>query len=111
MRKYDSYSDSNPPFLRRVIGPMFVVAAIFYLGFHALSGERGLFALFTETRRLESLQAELAEVKTKREAMDHKVKLLSDNSLDLDMLDEQVRRVLGKTGKNEVVYFLKPNKE
>jgi cell division protein FtsB len=33
------------------------------------------------------------------------VKLLSSKSLDLDMLDEQVRRILGMTGKDEIVYF------
>jgi cell division protein FtsB len=31
--------------------------------------------------------------------------LLSDSSLDLDLLDEQSRRVLGMAGKGETVIF------
>lgn len=100
-----TYPDSPRPFARRVIGPLLVVLAMFYLSFHAVSGERGLFALFAESRKLEVLKAELAEVKAKREALEHKVHLLSDSSLDRDLLDEQARRVLGKAGKGEVVYF------
>ena len=105
MRKNATWSDTQPPFIRRVSGSMFLVLVMFYLGFHAVSGERGAFALFKETRKLEKLQEELAEVKAKRETLDHKVHLLSDNSLDLDLLDEQVRRVMGLAGKDEIVYF------
>ncbi len=106
MGKYATTYDSQRPFVKRVAGPLVFVFALFYLGFHAVSGERGLFALFTETRRLETLKAELAEVHAKREALDLKVRHLSSASLDLDLLDEQVRRVLGMTIKDEVVYFL-----
>ena len=84
---------------------MFLVLVMFYLGFHAVSGERGVFALFKETRKLEKLQTELTEIKTKHEALERKVRLLSDNSLDLDLLDEQARRVMGMAGKDEIVYF------
>ena len=84
---------------------MFLVLAMFYLGFNAVSGERGLFAWFKETRNLEKLQTELSDVKAKHDALEHKVHLLSDNSLDLDLLDEQARRVIGMAGKDEIVYF------
>jgi cell division protein FtsB len=82
---------------------------MFYLGFHAISGERGLIALFTESHRLEGLKAELADMTQQRQALEGKVQRLSDKSLDLDLLDEQVRRVLGMAQKNEVVYFLSDN--
>ncbi len=85
---------------------MLVVFAIFYLGFHAVSGDRGLYALFRETRKLDTLTMQLEEVRAERLALEHKVKLLSGQSLDLDMLDEQVRRILGLTGNDEIVYFL-----
>ena len=47
----------------------------------------------------------LTEVKNKHQALERKVHLMSDDSLDLDLLDEQVRRVLGMANKNEIVYF------
>lgn len=95
--------------VKRVAGQLVFFSIMFYLGFHAFSGERGLFALYSESRHLEELKGELAQVKGEREALGHKVKLLSSNSLDLDMLDEQARLVLGKVGRNEIVYFLNDN--
>lgn len=71
-----------------------------------VSGERGVFALMRETSRLENMKGELAEIKTKREALENKVQKLSNNNLDLDLLDEQARIVLGRAGKDEVVVFL-----
>jgi len=91
--------------IKRIAGPFFLILVMFYLGFHAVSGERGVFALFRETRKLEILNTELTEVKAKHLALERKVHLLSDDSLDVDMLDEQVRRVLGMANKNEIVYF------
>ena len=102
MRKSSTYLEAPRPFAKRAAGPLLIVLVMFYLMFHAVSGERGVFALFTETRRLAVLKAELAEVHAKREALEHKVQLLSRRSLDLDLLDEQVRRILGMTGKDEV---------
>ena len=111
MRKSAAWSsyvperDAHRPFVKRVAGPFLLIFIMFYLGFHAVSGERGVFALFRETRKLEIINAQLAEVKAKHDALERKVYLLSDNSLDLDLLDEQVRRVLGMANQNEIVYF------
>jgi cell division protein FtsB len=106
MKRADTWNEGQRPFIKRVAGPLFLVLVTFYLGFHAVSGERGVFALFKETRKLDDLKAELVEVHAKRATLDHKVQLMSDSSLDLDLLDEQVRRVLGMANKSEVVYFL-----
>lgn len=93
---------------RPLLGSFLLIFCMFYIGFHAVSGERGVFALFKESRRLEELQVRLAEVTAEHDALAHKVRLLSDSSLDLDMLDEQARRVLGRANGNEVVYFTAP---
>ena len=106
----ETWLDFPRPLTKRLAGPFLIMAVMFYLGFHAVSGERGVFALFKETRRLEELKKELAEVKAKHDALEHKVMLLSDKSLDLDLLDEQVKRVLGKANKDEVVYFIDDSK-
>lgn len=106
MPRFDTIGDVRRSFFARMARPLLFVCALFYLGFHTVSGERSVFALFKETKRLESLKAELQEVTAKREALEKKVRLLSSSSLDLDMLDEQARLVLGLVGKNEVVYFM-----
>ena len=93
-------------FTRRAIGPLFGVLALFYLAFHTVNGERGIFALIKASSQLETLKGQLAEVSAKRQAMESRVALISNQSLDLDMLDERARIVLGYTGKDERVIFL-----
>ena len=74
--------------------PLLLACAFFYLGFHSVSGERGLVAWFKENRRLEQLKDQLADATARREVYEKKIRLLSGGSLDLDMLDEQARAVL-----------------
>lgn len=107
MRKTKLYAAVRKPFSKRAAGPLACVLVLFYLCFHAVSGERGVVAMFKETRRLELIRAELEKTVAEREALDARVRALSSNSLDLDLLDEQARRILGLAGRNEVVYFLK----
>ena len=100
-------SETSLSLPRRLIGPFICVLVLFYLGFHAVSGERGLVVLFKETRKLEQLEAKLDAVQSRRAQMEKKIRLMSSRSLDLDMLDEQARQVIGYAGKDEVVLFTK----
>lgn len=100
-----AFADSKRSALKRAAAPLFCVLALFYLGFHAVSGERGVLAYLKESRHLESLKEELASVVAEHEALDKKVKMLSSQSLDLDLLDERARLILGRAGKDEVVVF------
>ena len=52
---------------------------------------------------LEKLEAESARIKSEIEAHETLTKRMSDNYLDLDLLDEQAREVLGMVRSNEVV--------
>ena len=89
--------------LRQVTGPLLLSASIFYLSFHALSGERGLYALLKEERKLELIQGNLDDITAQRKDMEHKVRLMSAGSLDLDLLDEQSRIMLDNAAEDEVV--------
>ncbi len=109
MRKNSVFTDIRLWVAHRFLVPLFCVLVLFYLAFHSVSGERGVVALFKEDRNLELLKAELEQVRSEREALESKVHRLSSNSLDLDLLDEQARRVLGLAGKNEVVIFTDSN--
>ena len=74
-----------------------------YFAFAALQGENGIFrriqindeALRLQ-RELDVLNAEIAEMQN----MTHR---LSDSYLDLDLLDEQARKVLGYIRSDEIV--------
>lgn len=89
--------------LRRFAGPLFFAVALSYLSFHALSGDRGLYALVKETHKLDAVTKELADARAKRTELERKVVHMRSDSLDLDLLDEQSRRILGESGKDEMV--------
>jgi cell division protein FtsB len=90
----------------KFLGPLFCAALVFYFGFHALNGDRGIYALIKEQRRLELMNAELERVSSERMELDHRVRMLSSSSLDLDLLDEQAREVLGFVAPDEDVILL-----
>ena len=88
---------------RGVIVPVLCAGMIGYFGYHMVEGDRGLKAyarLSEEITRAETAYAGVAE---ERARLERRVKLLRSSSLDLDMLDEQSRRVLGVIGPEDVV--------
>lgn len=87
----------------RLVRPLFIVAGMFYLGYHAMHGERGLYALVREQHEKAVLEQELAKTKAEREKVELRVSHLRDGSLDLDLLDEQMRRMLGVMKPGEIV--------
>lgn len=87
----------------RMIQPLMWLLLTFYAGYHALHGERGLYALMREKRELASLKTEYITTKTEREKTELRVTHLRDTSLDRDLLDEQMRRMMGVMKKNEVM--------
>lgn len=89
--------------VRRFAQPIGLVCILFYLGFHTFHGERGLYALFREKKELQLLEKELTETRVKRQQLESKVTRLRDGSIDLDLLDEQMRRMLGVSKPGEIV--------
>ena len=68
---------------------------MFYFGFHALTGDRGIL---TGARREETLAARTAELKSlqaERIDLEHRVELLHDSNLSRDLLEERARVLLG----------------
>lgn len=80
-----------------------VAGAVTYFGMRTIQGENGFFAklaIETEERRL---TAELEATRAERAALENVTRRLSDGYLDLDLLDERVRDVLGYARSDEVV--------
>ncbi len=90
----------SPRLIFKLVSLAFML--VFFV-FHALNGNYGLYALVREQYRITTLKQKLAEVSKEREDLEHRVKLMRDTSLDADMLDEQARRTLGVTSKDEVI--------
>ena len=92
-----------PTIPTRSLRAMLLLFVIFYLCFHAVSGERGILAWFKAQHRLAAIEIELSEAREMRKVIGKRVSLLSGSQIDHDMLDEQARRVLGFARDNEVV--------
>ena len=97
-----------PSIPTRALRAMLLLFIIFYLCFHAISGERGILAWFKATHQLAAIEVELEDARVKREVIGKRVALLSGPEIDHDMLDEQARRVLGFARQNEMVVLNQP---
>jgi cell division protein FtsB len=83
----------------------FVVASglALYFTFAAVQGDYGLFRRAEIEQKTRQLTAELAETNAEIKRMENLTHRLSDGYLDLDLLDEQARRVLGMIRPDEIV--------
>lgn len=80
---------------------MFSLAA--YFTFAAVQGDFGLFRRVKIQAQEQELSLQLSALKTEVAVMENKTRRMSDTYLDLDLLDEQARKVLGLARGDEIV--------
>ena len=80
-----------------------VVALVAYFSFSAIQGPYGLLNLFKIEAHEARLKLELNNITLRRVAAQNRAHRLSDESLDLDLLDEQSRKVLGYIRGDEII--------
>lgn len=78
-------------------------AVSIYFIFAAVQGDYGLFRRVEIIADKERLEAELAALEAEVAHMENLTHRLSDNYLDLDLLDQQARDVLGLLRSDEIV--------
>ncbi len=74
-----------------------------YFTFAAVQGDYGLFRRVEILAEKQQLEAELALAQAEVAHMENLTRRLSDNYLDLDLLDQQARDVLGMIRADELV--------
>jgi cell division protein FtsB len=89
--------------LRPVIGPALGACLVGYFVYHTVQGDHGLLARNRVAAELAAAEAQLATLKAEREALEHRVDLLSPEHFDLDMLDERARAMLNYAHPDELV--------
>lgn len=89
--------------LQRTVIAVLSFGIFIYFLFHLLHGDRGYFALQGERLRLSQTQGKYKNIKAEREQLQRRVTLLRPQSLDIDMLDERVRAVLGYAHPNDLI--------
>lgn len=74
-----------------------------YFAYHLIHGDRGYFAWKGLEMKLAKASDKYDKTMTERLALENRVKLLRPKSLDIDMLDERARVVLGFVKPDEKV--------
>ena len=81
-----------------------LILSIYFL-LATFKGEYGLLKKYQMLATENVLKVELVYLKNKNQALLNKVNRLSVSSLDLELLDEQARRVLGMIGEKELIIY------
>ena len=74
-----------------------------YFTFAAVQGDFGLFRRVEIQAEAEELRLDLGRLQSQAVEMENLTRRLSDDYLDLDLLDEQARSVLGLVRADEIV--------
>lgn len=89
------------------LGTLLFFAAAFllsaYFTFAAVQGDYGLFRRIEIEAEAEGLQKDLERLNQEIAQMENLTRRLSDDYLDLDLLDEQARSVLGLARADEII--------
>ena len=88
---------------RYLIAPLFGSLALVYLIYYGVQGDRGLLAWIQRGQDVVVAEQKLAAERVHRDALAHRVALLSPESLDLDLLDERARAVLNLAKPGEII--------
>ena len=92
-------------YLGRLAMPAITAVFLTYFGYHSVHGEFGLEATERFNQQLVDRKARLAVLVEKRQTIEKEVALLSDGSLERDMLDERARFALNMSRSDEIVIF------
>ena len=92
---------------RHAVAPVLGIGIFGYFAYHAIEGDRGLFAYMRMKEHVaeaEQMRLEVAEI---RAELDRRVSLMRPDHTDPDMLDERARSMLNLAQPDEVVIFNK----
>lgn len=85
-----------------LVVPLVSVLLMSYFAYHAWSGRYGIESMRRLGDEAVHLEFELAAIKLRRQALESRVLLLRDGTLERDMLDEQSRAILNVIKPDEL---------
>ena len=95
--------NSNRPKIRSFLFTLTCVGLVSYFCYQMISGPRGIIAYFKINGQISSFQSELELVRAERISIEHNANLLKSDSLDLDLLEQQAKAILGYARPQEMV--------
>ncbi|MEQ9447283.1 MAG: septum formation initiator family protein [Rhodospirillaceae bacterium] len=94
---------------RAAIAPFLLILMVADFGISFVQGDRGLLAWIRLNDEIAVAQADLGELQDQRMRLEHRTRLLRPDGLDLDMLDERARALLGFAHRDEIVLYTPKN--
>lgn len=76
-----------------------------YFSYHLVEGDRGLFSYLKLQNEIQTAEAAFYITDAERKGLEKRVLLLNPKNLDLDMLEERARDVLGLAHPDEIVIY------
>lgn len=89
--------------LADIAAVLFVIAAILYFGHRGVQGGLGLRVGFAAAKEERRLTGDLLALQAERARLENLTHRLSESYLDLDLLDQRARGMLGYVRPDEVV--------
>ena len=77
-----------------------------YLVYFLIYGQRGLLQYFYLSKQNQEYTQKLSKLTSENDYFSDRIKRLQPNTVDLDFLDEKVRKKLGLIDKNDIVIIL-----
>ncbi len=77
----------------------------FYFIIASFKGEYGVSSKYQLLAKEKALTRELELINEKNRRFKNKIRRLSNKSLDLELLDQQARKILGLIGENELIVY------
>ena len=90
---------------RAIIVLLTCALGLLYVGYQSVQGERGLLGWVERSAEVEKSRAEVAALAEERARLERRVSQLRTESLDLDLLDQEARRMLNLGHPDEEVLF------
>jgi len=78
---------------------------IIYIIYHIIIGQYGVASYFKTSNILKDRKIALNKLNNTLDQQQNKIKRLKTNSIDLDLLDEEIRKNLGYAKKNEIILY------
>ena len=91
---------------RRIASNVVWICVSGYFLFHIFTGARGAVAWARLSTEVTELEAKLKRLQEENAFLENKIHLLSDNNLDIDLLQEQAMAILGYANANDTVVLL-----
>ena len=90
---------------RTIIVLLTCALGLLYVGYQSVQGERGLLRWVERSAEVEKTRAEVAALAEERQKLERRVSQLRSDNLDLDLLDQEARRLLNLGHPDEEVLF------